>query len=73
MAEAKKTTAKKQTMDAKAMLKSNAEARRKIHYRERKQLEVITDKGHYRKGQIINPHVVMAEQLIKDKIAVEVK
>ena len=28
---------------------------------------------NYKKGQVINPHTVMAEQLIKDKIAKSVK
>jgi len=61
------------TMDAKAMLKRNANEKRKIKYGERMKVEIIADTKYYKKGQIHNPHVVMAEQLIKDKIAKEVK
>jgi hypothetical protein len=60
-------------MNSKEMLKRNAKAERKIKYGDRINLEVISDTKHYKKGQIINPHVVMGEQLIKDKIAKEVK
>jgi hypothetical protein len=72
MAEAKKEVSTKK-MDAKKMLKENAENKRKIKYRSRMTLEVIEDTKFYKKGQIIRPHVVMGEQLIKDKIAKEVK
>lgn len=61
------------SMDSKEMLKRNAKAERKIKYSSRIKLEIITNTKHYKKGQIINPHVVMGEQLIKDKIAKEVK
>jgi hypothetical protein len=61
------------SMDSKEMLKRNAKAGRKIKYSDRIKLEIITNTKHYKKGQIINPHVVMGEQLIKDKIAKEVK
>jgi hypothetical protein len=63
----------KKSMNSKEMLKRNAKAERKIKYGDRINLEVISDTKHYKKGQIINPHVVMGEQLIKDKIAKEVK
>jgi len=63
----------KKSMDSKEMLKRNAKAGRKIKYSDRIKLEIITNTKHYKKGQIINPHVVMGEQLIKDKIAKEVK
>ena len=61
------------SMNAKEMLKENAKKERKIKYGERIKLEIITDTKHYKKGQIINPHVVMGEQLVKDKIAKRVK
>lgn len=61
------------SMDAKSMLKENGKKKRKIKYGERMQIEIIADTKHYKKGQIHNPHVVMAEQLIKDKIAKAVK
>jgi len=63
----------KKSMNSKEMLKRNAKAGRKIKYGDHIKLEVISDTKHYKKGQIINPHVVMGEQLIKDKIAKEVK
>jgi hypothetical protein len=67
------STKDKKSMDSKEMLKRNAKAGRKIKYSDRIKLEIITNTKHYKKGQIINPHVVMGEQLIKDKIAKEVK
>ncbi len=67
------STKDKKSMDSKEMLKRNAKAERKIKYGDRIKLEIITNTKHYKKGQIINPHVVMGEQLIKDKIAKEVK
>jgi len=57
------------TMDAKGMLKENGSKGTKIFYGERIKLEIIEDTKFYKKGQIINPHKVMGEQLIKDKIA----
>ena len=61
--------AKEGKMDAKKMLKDAAQQKRKIFRKDRMKLEVITATDFYKKGQIIEPHVVMGEQLIKDKIA----
>ncbi len=61
--------AKEGKMDAKKMLKDAAQEKRKIFRKDRMKLEVITTTAFYKKGQIIEPHVVMGEQLIKDKIA----
>lgn len=68
-----KATPKKGGMKAKEMLKQAADEKRKINYRDRIELEVIEDTKFYRKGQKITPHRVMGEQLIKEKIAKEVK
>jgi len=51
------------------MLKDAAQEKRKIFRKDRMKLEVITATAFYKKGQIIEPHIVMGEQLIKDKIA----
>jgi hypothetical protein len=60
---------KGKTMNAKKMLKEAAQQKRKIFRKDRMKLEVITDTAFYKKGQIIEPHIVMGEQLVKDKIA----
>lgn len=72
MSEEKSKAATKK-MDAKGMLKEHGEKGTKIFFRERKQLEVIVDTKFYKKGQRIKPHKVMADQLIKDGIAKELK
>jgi hypothetical protein len=57
-------------MDSKEMIDTNAKKQTKIRYNDRVDLEIISDKTkHYKKGQLISPHRVMAEQLVKDKIA----
>lgn len=60
-------------LDSKAMLKSLANQRRKIKFNDRMSVEVIKKTKHYRKGQVLNPHRTFAEELIKNKIAKEVK
>ncbi len=72
MAEAEKK-GKLPMMDVKGMLKRHGKAGTKIRYGTRKRVEVIVDTKFYKKGQILNPHAVMADQLIEDKIAKEVK
>lgn len=51
------------------MLKENVG--KKIRYNERKQVQIIKATKHYKVGQIVKPHTVMAERLIKEKIAKE--
>lgn len=60
-------------MDAKGMIEENAKEKTVIRYGDRMKLKIITNTKHYKEGQIINPHTVMAKQLIKDGIAQEVK
>lgn len=55
------------------MLKANAEKKRKIKYNDRMEVEILFDTKHYKAGQIIAPHRVVAEQLVKEKIAKVVK
>ena len=61
------------TVDSKKMLKNLANEKVKIKFGDRIELEIVADTKHYKKGQIINPHVTWGKQLIKDKIAKEVK
>lgn len=49
------------------------EVGRIIRYNERKKVEIIENTRHYKVGQVINPHVVMADALIKQGIAKEAK
>lgn len=66
MAETKKEAAE---MDAKKMLKDAANSNRKVKYGERMKLIVIKDAKFHKKGQVIEPHTVMGERLVEDKIA----
>lgn len=59
----------KAEVDTKAMIEEHAEKGTKIFYRERKKVEIIKNTKHYKEGQVIEPHKVMADQLIKDKVA----
>lgn len=60
-------------VDSKKMLKDLANEKRKIKFNDRVNVEVIKKTKHYRKGQKLNPHRTFAEELIKKKIAKEVK
>lgn len=60
-------------VDSKALLKELGAAKRKIKFNDRLNLEVVKDTDFYRKGQLISPHRVFGEQLIKNGIAKEVK
>jgi len=44
-----------------------------IRYADRKKVEIIKATKHYHVGQIINPHKIMGEALIKQGIAKEAK
>lgn len=59
--------------DAKAMLAKANEDKRVIKYSDRVALKVIKKTRHYRVGQLINPHPLVAEQLLKNKVAEKVK
>lgn len=59
--------------DAKAMLTENGAKKTVIRYADRKKVQIIKDTRHYKEGQIVSPHVVMAEALIKQGIAKEAK
>jgi hypothetical protein len=59
--------------NAKEMIATNAAAKTVIKYNDRVKMEVQQDTKYYKKGDIIAPHRVMAEQLAKDGIAKEVK
>jgi len=59
--------------DSKAMLAENGAKKTVIRYADRVKLEIIQATRHYKEGQIINPHKVMGEALVKQGIAKEVK
>lgn len=61
------------TMDAKGMIALAVKEKTIISYGERKKIEIVENTKYFKKGQIIEPHSLMANQLIKDKIAKEVK
>jgi hypothetical protein len=64
---------KSKSMDAKGMIAEHSAKRTKIRYGKRKEVKIVADTTYYKKGQIITPHEIMANQLIKDGIAQEVK
>lgn len=55
--------------DSKAMLAENGKKRTVIRYADRVKLKIVKDTRHYKEGQIINPHKVMGEALVKQGIA----
>lgn len=63
MAEAKKEV---KAMDAKAMIAEHAKKGTKIKYNDRKRVEVVVDTDYMKKGDILTPHRIMADQMIKD-------
>lgn len=58
---------------SKAMLAKANQEKRTIKFSDRVKLEIIKDTKYYRVGQEINPHRLVAEQLIESKIAKELK
>lgn len=73
MANKKETEELANGFDAKAMLAENGAKKTVIRYADRVKLEIIKDTRHYKAGQIITPHRVMGEALVKQEIAKEVK
>lgn len=69
--ENKKPEEKKQlaTMDVKGMLKKHGKAGTKINQNDRKMVKVVKATRYHTVGMILNPHPVVADQLIKDGIA----
>jgi len=59
--------------DAKAMLTENGEKGTVIRYADRVKLVITQETRHYKEGQIITPHKVMGEALVKQGIAKEYK
>lgn len=64
---------KQKVMDSTAMLAKANKEKRVIRYADRKALVILTDTKHYVKGQKINPHPLVAEQLIESGVAKELK
>jgi hypothetical protein len=59
--------------DPKAMLAKANEEKKVIRYADRVALKVVKATKHYKLGQLISPHPLVAEQLIKNKVAEKVK
>jgi len=59
--------------DAKGMIEKHTNSKTKIKYGERKKVEIVADTKYYKKGQIIQPHLIVADRLIEQKIAVAKK
>tara|TARA_R100000656_G_scaffold124173_2_gene101758 strand:+ start:3197 stop:3415 length:219 start_codon:yes stop_codon:yes gene_type:complete len=72
MSQEKVNTEKKASVDSKKMLKELAEKKVKVRFSERLKLEILKDTKYYKKGQIINPHVTIGNELVKLKIAKKV-
>lgn len=64
--EAKKDGEKKVTMNSKEFIAKHAKAGTKFKYNDRKEVIAIVDGKNMKKGDVLNPHVLMAEQMIKD-------
>jgi hypothetical protein len=64
---------KQKVMDSKAMLEKANKEKRVIRYTDRVPLEILTETKHYKKGQRINPHPLVAEQLVANGVAKELK
>jgi len=58
------------TMDAKGMLQKHGKKGTKIFYGTRKKVKVVEETQFLKKGRELNPHEIMADQLIEDGIAV---
>lgn len=55
--------------DSKAMLTENGKKGTIVRYADRVKLQITKATRHYREGQIITPHKVMGEALVKQGIA----
>lgn len=60
------------TFNSKEMLKKEGENGTKIKYQSRTKIELLKDTKHYKKGQIIEPHSIVAKHMIADKLAKKV-
>lgn len=61
-------------MDSKKVLEQANKEKKVIKRKDRIRLQVIVkDHRHYKLDQIIEPHTLLAEELIKSKIAKEIK
>lgn len=56
-------------VNSQEMLKKANKEKRVIRHQDRVPLEIIKDTRYYVKGKKINPHPLVAEQLIENKIA----
>lgn len=59
--------------EAKTIQKEAAKKSKEIKLNDRIELEIIADSGFYKKGQIVKPHRIYGEEMIKNGFAKEVK
>lgn len=60
-------------LDSRAMLAKANKDKKVIKFRDRVKLEILKDTRFYRKGQVINPHPLVGDELIEAKIAKKIK
>jgi hypothetical protein len=58
-------------VDSKAYLLKHGKAGTKVKFTERKEVEIIKATKFYAVGDILNPHITWADELIESKIAKE--
>lgn len=63
----------KEAISGKELVKELAKQGKKIKFSDRKEVEILKDTKFYKKGQVINPHVTVADYLIEKKVAKETK
>lgn len=66
MANEKKTA---KTYSSKSMIKEHGAKGTKVKYTDRLAVEILEDTQFYRKGQVIKPHKVKGEELVRLGIA----
>jgi hypothetical protein len=69
MAKQKDENQEEATFSSKKMLAKHAKAKTKIRYADRKKVEIVQNTKHYNIGDVINPHKIVAEELIGSGIA----
>lgn len=68
-----KNDSKTTALDSQKMLKDLAAKKKKVRFTDRKTVKIVKATKHYKEGQVINPHLVVADTLIEKGLAKEVK
>jgi len=61
------------SINSKKMLKELADKKVVVKRNERLKVEIVKDTKHYKKGQVVTPHVTFGKELVKQGLAKEVK